>query len=119
MSYRCDNCGALRVGKELKRTSEIRNVEYDRMFIRVDRKTKKTVEKVDSVYNGTEIVEEQRLCGVCWEELKDVEPKVEKEQKIVKFVGSKKRYKPESNRGRDEKPDFEGLKKKFENKRRD
>ena len=118
MSYRCDRCNAVRDGAELKRISEVRNVEYSKVFIRVDRKTKKAVERVDSVYNGTESAAEEKLCEKCNELLMDTEPTVEKETKSVKFIGTKREFAPKyEKKDSDTKPDFDGLKKKFENRR--
>jgi hypothetical protein len=118
MSYRCDRCNAIREGAELKRISEVRNVEYSKVFVRVDRKTKKAVERVDSVYNGIEAAAEEKLCEKCNEQLMDVEPKVEKDAKVVKFIGTKRASSPTyEKKDSDKKPDFDGLKKKFENRR--
>jgi hypothetical protein len=113
MSYRCDICNEVRFGRELKRLSAIRKVRYNKYFKRFDRKEKKNVERYDSCTEGTEIVNEQRLCEKHYEELKDTEPRVIEPSKALSYIGEKKK---EVKFGQND-LDLTGLKEKFEKRR--
>ena len=110
MSYRCDICNEIRVGKELTRLAEIRNVNYDRSFLRFDRRERKKVSAYDTTFKGSECVVEERLCEKCYELTEGREPRVSKNVKTVKFIGEKRRFVKTA----DKTPDFNGLKEKFE-----
>lgn len=116
MSYRCDVCSSVRNGGELKLVAEVRNVNYDRSFMRFDRRDKKKVAKYDTTFKGSEIVEEERLCETCYEERKDYSPKVNRVLKTVKFIGTRIARKDDSKSG-DGNIDISGLKEKFERRR--
>ena len=97
-SYKCDNCSAVTTGSELIRIAKVRSVEYIRSFLRFDRKSRTEVPVFDSMYNGTEIVVQERLCEGCYEGRKDTDPIMEKDVKQVNFVGERSKYKVEYNK---------------------
>ena len=101
MSYKCMKCGTVRHGSELKKVTEIRDVDYNRVFLRFDRREKKNIENYDTTFYGTEIVTEQKLCDECYELVKDVIPRVNRKPKSVNFVGMRK--KPKESSGEDSK----------------
>jgi hypothetical protein len=115
MSYKCDKCSAIRNGKELVRVDEIRNVNYNRVFNRKNRRDKSVDVLVDSVYTGTEYVKVSRLCERCYEYYTDIPTKVSNNVKEVKFFGKRKQSRVEEP-SEDEKdmPDFKGLRERFE-----
>lgn len=115
MSYKCDNCSAIRNGKELVRVDEIRNVNYNRVFNRKNRRDKSVDVLVDSVYTGTEYVKLSRLCEKCYDAFKDIPTKVSNNVKEVKFFGKRKQPKIEGQPDNEKDiPDFKGLKERFE-----
>ena len=114
MSYRCDKCNAVRMGAELKYIAEVRDVIYNRVFVRFDRKLNKEITRNDCSFNGVEIVTEERLCDNCYEQFKDNPPKVGNKPKYVDFVGEKRRPKYSSDKQDNEELDLRGLKEKFE-----
>jgi len=134
MSYKCDKCDKVRYGNELNHIAEVRDVTYNRVFERFDRRENKKVTHLDATFNGTEIVKEETLCEECFEKVKDNPPK-HTNRKAISFVGIKKRDPINSdrrdknndrgrgrNRDRDKDEDVEeldinGLKEKFENRR--
>ena len=115
MSYRCDKCNKERVGSELKHIAEVRDVTYVRSFLRFDRKERKQVAKYDTSFKGVEIVTEERLCDECHEIFKDSSPKISNTPKTVNFVGEQSQTKTTDKP--EKKPDFKGLKDKFEKRR--
>jgi hypothetical protein len=113
MSYRCDNCNGVHKGKELKRVAEAREVTYNKNFIKFNRRDNKKITQFDEAFTGTEYVREDKLCSGCFENTSDIPPVIT-EHKIVNFVGTKKK-KVEDRHGDDnQRPDFKGLKDKFE-----
>jgi hypothetical protein len=116
MSYKCDKCEKVRKGSEMKHVSEVRNVTYNKNFVRFDRRDRKSVTYTDSSSNGTEIVVEQRLCEKCHDVLKDNPAKVSAETKYVDFIGEKRKEVDTPLRD-GAAPDFKGLKEKFEGRR--
>jgi|GEM_PF-6839625 len=102
MSYRCDNCNAIRNGKELVKVTEVREVNYTRGFNRINRRDKTTEFMFDSSYPGTEYVSVERLCDRCYEGRKDMPPKVSKDIKEVKFVGRRAKVAETDPRNNDE-----------------
>lgn len=115
MSYRCDNCDAVQYGKLLAKVTEIRNVVYNRVFNKKNRRDKSVTLRLDSSFDGEEIVNVDKLCKSCYDTYKDRPPKVSNKVKEVNFFGKRKKPKP-TNTEVDEKgtPDIKGLKKHFE-----
>jgi len=116
MSYRCDNCSKIREGSELKRIAEVREVTYNRSFLRFDRREKKKIAKFTGSFTGTECVKEERLCEKCYNDLKDNPPKIVNRSKRVDFVGQEKR-REDKRSDNDKGIDLKGLKNKLENRR--
>ena len=86
MSYKCDRCNKVRHGFELEIISEIRNVCYNRVYMRFDRKERKNVEVYDGTFRGTEIANIDRVCGDCYEAGRGDIIKVSPGEKNVKFI---------------------------------
>lgn len=113
MSYHCDKCNKVKTGTELKRVDIVREVTYNRNFLKFDRKTRISRPVSDASFSGTEIVSIERLCEECYEEFKDVPPRKTTKPKEVKFVGTRSR----STSFKDDREgnlDIKGLKKKWE-----
>lgn len=94
MSYRCDSCNEVRMGKELVRVSKLRDVTYNRVFTRINRRDRRAENVFDESFYGTEAVRTDRLCAACYDNLKDVPPTVT-ETKTVEFVGTKRKSQDE------------------------
>jgi hypothetical protein len=115
MSYRCDNCDAIRNGEELTRISELRNVNYNRVFNRKNRRDKTVEVVLDSTYQGTEFVKIDKLCESCYDKWRDIPAKVSNQTKEVNFFGKKKQPKVDKQEEDDKQvPDLKGLKERFE-----
>lgn len=119
MSYKCDQCNSLRIGKALNRVDEIRNVVYERIFTKINRKTKEKFQVLDKEFSGQEYVNIQKLCETCYNNLKDLPPKIAKGTKIVKFTGKRAKSNVIKTDDSGGKLDLSGLKKKFDNRKLD
>ena len=91
MSYKCDRCNTVRMGSELKYISKIRNVVYNKVFVKYDKRQNKEIIINDTPYYGIESVTEEKLCENCYAKVKDTEPIVVGKTKYVDFVGIKKK----------------------------
>lgn len=85
MSYHCDQCNKIRYGAELKVPYKIREVVYEKYHLRHNRETKKSHQILKDSSQGTELVEEHRLCAECYETHQNSTPIVEK-SKTVRFI---------------------------------
>lgn len=118
MSYICDRCSAVRYGSELKREDEVREVTYTRNTLRFDRNTKIKIPIMDTNFYGKEVVSYEKLCEKCYDEFKDVPPRISTKPKTVQFVGTKKKFVKSTETSQDdENLDFKGLKDKLEGRR--
>lgn len=97
MSYHCDICDKVRYGKELKVPYKVRNVTYEKCFVKHNRETNKTKMFVKSTSIGREHAEEHKLCEECYEANKDSEP-IAETSKTVKFIETRQRQKRVFNR---------------------
>jgi len=98
MSYRCDRCDKVRYGSELARVAEIRNVTYNRYFLRFNKSERKKTEQYGASFKGVECVKTEKLCEVCYDKYKDSSPSVSKDYKTVNFIETKPNRKNVTNK---------------------
>ena len=118
MSYICDRCKKVRNGSELKREDEVREVTYTRSTVKFNAKTRTKIPTIDSSFYGKEVVAYEKLCESCYEDFKDVPPRISTKPKTVQFVGTKRKFVNSTETSQEnENLDFKGLKDKLEGRR--
>jgi hypothetical protein len=96
--YRCDQCGENHDGKQNKRVSEVRNVNYSIYVMKGTRGGKEQKPTFYCESQGQEIVSEQLLCTVCAKQLEATPARVSNDIKTLECKGTKPKERVEDTK---------------------